>query len=165
LDAAERRSLIEDEVLAIRHSGELPEVALHTALFYLQEDPEGPRLRLTGEEARHLQDAVEQRYRRILMRDLNPRYRGKPIYRGLVRAAANWGRLERFCRSDHRDAAAHRQAAAEALQAFLLTETHDVAAGRPPSAANGSRDALAAFARALGLAPADLPPGWEAVCV
>jgi len=161
----DRRGLIEDEVFAIRQSGEMPEVALHTALFHLQEDPEGPRLRLTAQEVRPLKDAVAQRYRRILMRDLNPRYRDRSIYRGLARAIANWQRLARFCEREQRDAAAHRQAAAEALRTFLAAETNDAAAGRPPAAVNCTRAELEAFARALGLQPNDLPQGWQQVCV
>ena len=161
----ERRSLIEDEIFAIRQSGEMPEVALHSALFHLQEDPQGPRLELTPHEQRHLKDAVEQRYRRILLRDLEPRYQGRSIYRGLGRAIANWQRLTRFCEREQRDPAAHRQAAAEALLAFLVAETNDVAAGRPPAAANCSSAELEAFARTLGLPPSGLPQGWQQICV
>ena len=101
--------LIEEEVFAIRQSGEMPEVALHTALHYLQEDPEGPRVSVSPENLRQLKDAVENRYQRILMRDLNPRYRGRSIYRGLARAIANWQRLDRFCDREKRDITGHRQ--------------------------------------------------------
>jgi len=157
--------LIEDEVFAIGPSGEMPEVALHASYFYLQEDPEGPRLRLTPEEEQHLKDAVEQRYRRILMRDLNPRYRDRSIYRGLARAIANWRRLARFCKREDRDCAVHRQAAAEALQAFLAIEVEEAAQGRLAGAVNCTAAELEAFARALGLTPADLPQDWKRVCV
>ena len=46
----DRHSLIEDEVFAIRQSGEMPEVALHSARYFLEEDSQGPGLRLTPEE-------------------------------------------------------------------------------------------------------------------
>jgi hypothetical protein len=164
-DVTDRPSLIEEEVFAIRQSGEMPEVALHTAYFYLQEDFEGPRLRLKGEERQRLKDAVEERYLRILMRDLNPRLRDRSVYRGLARAIANWQRLERFCRHEQRDTEAHRRTAAEALVTFLALEVSDVAAGRPPSAVNVTVAELKAFAQTLGLRPADLPPGWRQVCV
>ena len=161
----DRPGLIEDEVFAIQQSGEMPEVALHTAFFSLQEDPEGPGLHLTEEETQRLKDAVEQRYRRILMRDLTPRFRDRSIYRGLARAIANWRRLERFCRREHRDAAVHRRSAAKALAAFLAVEAREVASGRPPAAVNCSVVELEAFAQTLGLSSADLPPGWRQVCV
>jgi hypothetical protein len=162
---SDRRSWIEDEVFAIRQSGEMPEVALHTAFFFLQEDPEGPRLRLTPKEMHLLKDAVEQRYVRILMRDLNPRLRDRSLYRGLARAMANWQRLERFCEGEHRDAAAHRKSAAEALLAFLTVEEKDIAAGRPPATVNCTVSELETFARTLGLRPSDLPQDWKRVCV
>ena len=161
---ANHHSLIEDEIFAIRQSGEMPEVALHTAFYELQENPEGPGLRLTSEDIRRLKDAVAQRYLKILMRDLNPRYRDRAIYRGLARALANGQRLARFCTREGRDAAPHRQAAAEALQAFLAVETDDVAHGRAPGAVNCTAAELESFAATLGLAPEDLPEGWEAVC-
>jgi len=161
----DRQSLIEEAIFDIDHSGEMPEVALHTAFYDLQEDPDGPRLRLTPEDIDRLKDAVEQRYRRILLRDLNPRFRDRPIYRGLARAIANWQRLARFGRREGRGIASHRQAAAQALRAFLAVESDDVAHGRQPGAVNCTAAQLGAFARTLGLAPADLPPDWQRVCV
>ena len=161
----EMQHLIEEEVFAIRQSGEMPEVALHTALHYLQEDPEGPRVTISPENLRLLKDAVEKRYQRILMRDLNPRYRGRSIYRGLARAIANWERLERYCHREKRDSAGHRQDAATALLAFLTIETAEVTAGQKESCVNCSASALEAFAEAVGLAPSRLPDGWRKLCI
>lgn len=158
------RSLIEEEIFAIRHSGEMPEVALHTALYDLQEDPQGPRLTVSPDDFSLLKDAVEARYQRILMRDLTPRLRDRSIYRGLARAMANWQRLARFCKRENRDLAMHRQEAANAFVAFLETETVDVANGRQPSAANCTATELEAFAESLGLEPDKLPEGWQKVC-
>jgi len=156
--------MIAEEAFAIHHSGEMPEVALHTALYYLQEDPEGPRLELAPEDRQPLIDAVEKRYQRIVMRDLNPRYRDRSIYRGLARAIANWHRWARFCERENRNMAVHRQDVAAALLAFLAIETADVAAGRRPSSVNCSATELAAFIEALGLVPSRLPDGWQGVC-
>jgi hypothetical protein len=157
--------LIEEEVFAIRQSGEMPEVALHTALHYLQEDPEGPRVSVSPENLRQLKDAVENRYQRILMRDLNPRFRGRSIYRGLARAIANWQRLDRFCDREKRDITGHRQDAAAALLAFLTIETAEVTAGQKKSCVNCSASALEAFAEAVGLASSRLPEGWRKLCI
>jgi hypothetical protein len=158
------RNLIEEEVFAIRHSGEMPEVALRTSLYYLQEDPEGPRLTVTPEDILPLKEAVEMRYKRIVMRDLNPRYRSRSIYRGLARAIANWHRLVRFCQREKRDIALHRQDVASALVAFLAIEMADVASGKRLTSINCSATELAAFIEALGLPPSRLPEGWQSVC-
>lgn len=163
-DMTDRRDMIEEEAFAIHHSGEMPEVALHTALYYLQEDPEGPRLKVTPEDMQPLIDAVEKRYQRIVMRDLNPRYRDRSIYRGLARAIANWHRWVRFCERENRDVAVHRQDVAAALIAFLAVEIADVASGRKPSSVNCSPAELAAFARALELAPSRMPEDWQTIC-
>ena len=160
------QSLIEEEIFAISHSGEMPEVALHTALYDLQEASAGPRLRLAPEDIGKLKDAVEQRYRRILLRDLNPRFRDRSIYRGIARAIANWQRLTRFCQREGRDITSHRLAAAEALHAFLAMESDDVAHGRrQPGAVNCTAGQLQTFAETLALTPTDLPKGWQQVCV
>jgi hypothetical protein len=160
----DHQRLIEEELFAIHQSGEMPEVALHTALYDLQEDPAGPCLRLRPEDIEQMKDAVEQRYRRILMRDLNSRLRDRSVYRGLARAIANWQRLERFCQREGRDIAPYRQAANEALQTFLAIETDDVAHGRRPGAVNCTVEELKAFAETLGVAQNRLPERWEAVC-
>lgn len=161
----EMQHLIEEEVFAIRQSGEMPEVALHAALHYLQEDPEGPRVTISPENLGLLKDAVENRYRRILMRDLNPRYRGRSIYRGLARAIANWQRLDRFCHREKRSIAGHRRDAAAALLAFLAIETAEVSAGQKESCVNCSARALETFAEAVGLASSRLPDGWRRLCI
>lgn len=158
------RNWIEEEVLTIHHSGEMPEVALHASLHYLQEDPEGPGLTVTPEDIQPLKEAVEKRYKRIVMRDLNPRYRDRSIYRGLARAIANWHRMVRFCQREKRDVAVHRQDVASALLSFLTIETADVAAGKQPSSVNCAAAELAAFIEALELAPSRLPDGWQSVC-
>lgn len=160
----DRHDLIEEEVFAIHHGGEMPEVALHTALYYLQEDPEGPRIKVTPEDMQRLNEAVANRYKRIVMRDLNPRYRGRSIYRGLARAMANWDRWARFGERENHDMTVHRQDVATALLAFLAIETADVASGREPSAVNCSATELVAFTESLGLALSRLPEGWQAVC-
>ena len=160
----DRRGFIEDEVFAIQHSGEMPEVALHTSLYCLREDPEGPRLHLSPEDIQGLKDAVEKRYRRIVMRDLNPRYRHRSIYRGLARSAANWLRLARFAHRENRDIRAIQLDVAAALRHFLEVETADVAAGRHASSVNCTAAELEAFAEAVGLRSSQLPEGWQGLC-
>ena len=45
--SSERNALMEEELLLVRHSGEIPEVALHASLHFLCDDEEGPRLILS----------------------------------------------------------------------------------------------------------------------
>ena len=98
-----RMSFLDDECLMIRSSGEIPEVALHNALHYLTLDPEGPRLNLQPEEIRRLHAAVIRRYRRIVLRDLDPRLRDKSVYRGIERSITNGEWLSRFAARERFD--------------------------------------------------------------
>lgn len=149
---AERRDMIEEEAWLIRDSGEIPEVAFHAALHYLADDPEGPGLVLTDAETDLLRRAVVDRFRFILWRDLDTDNRGKPLYRGLARAAANWRRLVVF--QDRHNLAPDPEFAvrtAERLAALLEREMEDRAAGS--GALNCPWTEVAAFAAELELAP------------
>ena len=102
--SASRREILEEEWLIVRHSGEIPEIALHSALYFLTEDPLGPCLQLSAEEIESLQDAAICRYQEIIMRDLCYENRNLSIYRGVRRAIVNWHRFVTFC--ERQDAAA-----------------------------------------------------------
>jgi len=101
--SAPRRDVLEEEWLIVRHSGEIPEIALHSALYFLTEDPVGPRLHLSVEEIESLQDAAISRYQEIIRRDLCFANRTLPMYRGVRRAIFNWRRFVAFC--ERQDAA------------------------------------------------------------
>jgi hypothetical protein len=135
MSSDERAAALEEEMIMIRHSGEIPEVALHNAIHFLCEDAAGPGLALQPEELRRLQQAVVERYRRIILRDLAPRLRDKSIYRGLRRSMINWERLVRFGRRTSLAIDAVRTEVAGALKHFLLQEIADVAVGPPVSTA------------------------------
>lgn len=92
-----RQESLEDEWLMVRHSGEIPEIALHSAFYYLTEDPEGPRLQLALDEIRDLQEAGAARYQEIILRDLCYENRELTFYRGVQRAICNWHRFVAFC--------------------------------------------------------------------
>jgi hypothetical protein len=157
----ERTAALEDELIMIRHSGEIPEVALHNAIHFLCEDGEGPGLILRPEELRRLRQAVVERYRRIILRDLDPRLRDKSIYRGLRRSMVNWERLVRFgCRTSLTIDAVRTEVAG-ALKHFLLREISDAAAGRRVTCIDcGSRD-LQDFSTAVGFDLGELPSDWR----
>lgn len=160
-----REFLLSEEILLVRNSGEIPEVALHGSLYYLTLDPEGPGMNLTGADRALLEEQVEARYREIIQRDLTPENRDRPIYRGLTRAAANWRRLAGFCRKTARDASHHRRETANSLKEFLARELAEVRAGSRRSSVNCTAAFLADFAGELGLAVEEMEAGCKELCV
>ena len=164
MDSEEREALLAEETLIILHSGEIPEIAFHSSLYYLTEDPDGPLLRLAAEEIAPLLQAASRRYREIILRDLTPENRAKRIYRGLARAAANWQRWLAFCQRQDLDPASIREAAAAALSNILAQEVSEAAAGKDVPCLNCSVAVLEELAVSLGLGPADLPEGWRELC-
>ncbi|MDJ0810499.1 MAG: hypothetical protein QNJ48_08300 [Desulfobacterales bacterium] len=156
-----RHTILEDELIMIRSSGEIPEVALHNAVHYLTRDAEGPGLTLRPGEIRRLQEAVLQRYQRIILRDLNARLRDKPVYRGIERSIINWGRLCRFAAREKFALQALKTEIATALGAFLEQEVVDVAAGRRATCVNCNLERLQTFSAAVGYDLRRLPVGWH----
>jgi len=153
-----------DELLIVRHSGEIPEVALHGSLHFLTSAPDGPTLVLAESEVKALKRMVVERYREIIQRDLEPANRDRPLYRGLARAAVNWRRLEKFCRREGLATADLRQETRMALLAIVQREAEEVAARKRAPSINCPFAELQIFAEEVGLTPTDLPPGWETLC-
>ncbi|GAB4334672.1 MAG: hypothetical protein Kow0089_04050 [Desulfobulbaceae bacterium] len=159
-----RRALLEEEVLILRHSGEIPEIALHSSFHYLEEDEEGPNIRLEKEERELLCQAALSRAREIVLRDLDPANRGRSIYRGPARSIVNWQRLENFCRRINRDCPGFKEEVARALLRFLEKELEDVRQGKV-TVVNCTTGELESFCRKLHLDPECLPPGWDCLCL
>lgn len=153
-----------DELLIVRHSGEIPEVALHGSLHYLTRAPDGPALVLSEAEIGALKGMVVKRYREIIGRDLEPANRDRSFYRGLARAAVNWQRLEKFCRREGLATEAWRQEIRTALLNFLQIEAAEVAAMRRRSSINCPAAELRSFAISVGVSPTEMTPGWEKLC-
>jgi len=153
-----------DELLIVRHSGEIPEVALHGSLYFLTSAPEGPALVLSETEVRALQEMVVERYREIIARDLDPANRERSFYRGLTRAAVNWRRLQNFCRREGFVTEELRQETRTALLAMLRREAEEVAARLRTPSLNCPAEELQNFAEEVGLVPTELPSGWESLC-
>ena len=160
----ERTLLLEEELLLVRHSGEIPEVALHASVHYLTEDPEGPGLVLADEELRPLQEAALARYHEIILRDLNPVNRDRSLFRGIRRAIANWQRCSRFGEQIDQPTADFRRIAAAALRQYLHQEAREVQASERSPSVNCTPESLLSFARELGIEPAELPDGWPGLC-
>ncbi|CAG37807.1 unknown protein [Desulfotalea psychrophila LSv54] len=89
--------LYENEWYVVRHSGEIPEIALHSALYFLTRDKIGPQLELTEVQLKGLQDAALSRFREIILRDILSENIGTSAYRGLSRCMANYQRYLKFC--------------------------------------------------------------------
>ena len=158
---ANRKSIIDDECLMIRNSGEIPEVALHNALHDLTQDPDGPGMKLTPDEIHRLREAVLRRYRRIVLRDFDPRLRDKSVYRGMTRSISNWERLSRFAARERIAIQGLRNEIAAALGAFLEREIADIAAGKRVACINCGLDRLLAFGAAVGFDFRRLPSRWQ----
>ncbi len=159
-----RTQLLEDELLIVRHSGEIPEIALYATIHYLQEDPEGPQLTLTDVELHALQDAALERYREIVLRDLDPENRDLSLYRGIRRTLYNWNRMQAFCGRIGRHQDVFKEIVRKALLEFLHREADDVAAGRRRSCINCSATELVEFARELGCDSDSFSSAWLDIC-
>ncbi len=161
MNSAERKAILADEILIVRNSGEIPEITYHGSLYYLQEDKDGPGLRLTDEEICALQEAALERYEEIVLRDLMPENRDKAIYRGLRRSVYNWQRMQDFCRRIGRDCSAFGPVVSRRLQAFLEQELADTRSGRRKTSVNCSVADLQGFCAALAMDLDELPAGWQ----
>ena len=163
-NVTDRKSLLEDELILVRNSGEIPEIALHGSLYYLTADEDGPRLILEAGEVEALYAAALERAREIVLRDLNPRSRDLPIYRGLARSMVNWRRLQKFCGRINRSCPGFHATVARSLVEFLETELQDVRSGRRASSVNCSAGEMTGYCRELSLPLSALPSGWSELC-
>jgi len=161
----DREAILEEEMIILRNSGEIPEIALHTSLYYLEEDEEGPRLTLREEELHLLYDAAMFRAREIVLRDLDPGNRDLGMYRGPARSIVNWYRLQSFCRRIGWECPDEfREKVSCALLFFLQREFEDRQRSARPSSVNCSAGELRSFLRELCLDAEDLPRGWQGLC-
>lgn len=154
-----RQELLDNEWLAVRDSGELPEIAYHSSVYYLTTDDHGPRLQLTDDEHHRLLDAARERYRDIILRDMKPENRGKSSYRGLKRSIDNWRRFKVFHERYKVELLALQQEAAMVLQSFLASEIADGIF--PSTSLNCSYQELLSFTRDLLIPRHDLPENME----
>jgi hypothetical protein len=162
--SSERNALMEEELLLVRHSGEIPEVALHASLHFLCDDEEGPRLILSSEEIKHLYEAALARYQEIILRDLNVANRDLSLFRGIRRANHNWYRFVRFIEKIGWPYEEFRRTAAVSLLHYLWLELDEVSSGKRSPSINCSADALLTFALAMDIDPVNLPDNWSFLC-
>ncbi|MEW6594545.1 MAG: hypothetical protein AB1413_06720 [Thermodesulfobacteriota bacterium] len=162
----DKETLLDEELLLVRNSGEIPEIAFHSALHYLAADPDGPGLTLSAADIRLLEKQVVARYREILLRDLDPANRDLRLYRGIKRCIFNWGRLGKFCGRQGLacDEALRREIGA-ALCAFLHNEALEVREGLRASSVNCTAQELTTLCEALAVEAHHLPAGWQKLCL
>lgn len=113
------KELLENEWYVVRYSGEVPEIAYNSAIYFLTRSAKGPKLRLTKEQEMELKLAAVQRYREIVIRDLQLSNLEKPIYRGIARSICNYQRFCNFCSRQAIDPGDVKMTAADALRLFL----------------------------------------------
>ena len=164
MNRQDKETLIAEEAFVVLHSGEIPEVTFHEALYHLREDAEGPCLQLNSDDVLPLKQAVVNCYRAIILRDLDPENHDKSIYRGLARCIANWLRMTKFCTREKMDFSAIKTETAEALQCFLQQETADVQSKKRSSCINCCQAEIEELGMSLGLVVEDLPEGWRVLC-
>lgn len=162
--AEERELIIQEELLIIRDSGEIPEIVFYSTLEYLTHDAEGPMMMLTEEELSALHEAVIDRYLEIICRDLNADNRSLSLFRGVERARVNWLRLQKFCKRVQVDSAEYRQVVAKALIAFITLEWNEKRAGQPSQSFNCSPVHLCDFITAVQVPLQQLPQDWQGLC-
>lgn len=155
---------LDNEWFVVRHSGEIPEIALYTARHYLTEAEDGPRLHLSRDQWARLVDAARVRYEEIVLRDLQVDNRDTSIYRGLARSIANFRRFESFCRRHGLDMQDFCREVAAALQNFLAAEAAEVAKGGRKSCINCTFTELNDFACRIGLDKESLPVSLPRLC-
>ncbi|MBB5349175.1 hypothetical protein JWG42_10560 [Desulfoprunum benzoelyticum] len=155
---------LDNEWFVVRHSGEIPEIALYAARHYLTEAEDGPRLNLSQDQWGRLLDAASVRYREIVLRDLQLDNRDTSIYRGLARSIANYRRFESFCRRHGLDMQDFCREVAAALLIFLAAEAAQVASGDRKSCINCTFTDLNDFACRIGLVSDSLPMSIRRLC-
>lgn len=137
---------LEDEALLIESGGEMPEVSLAESLAYLEAVD---RAGLTCLEA-----AAARRYFHMVARDLDPENRGAPHFRGLERASANLGRLERFWRRCGWELGGEQAGRlAGLLKQYLAAEAAEIAGGRGYATCRAEEARLLAARLGVDLGP------------
>jgi len=156
--------LLEDEWYHVRHSGEIPEIALHSSIFHLTEDSDGPRIELSRDHLHYLQDAAMQRYLEMILRDITPANRDTTMYRGVLRTISNWRRFKRFCERHDMHADDIRGEIAASFMTFLENEIKDVKERGRDSSINCSFDDLTSFAYEMKLSLTDIEKDLRLIC-
>ena len=156
-----KESYLQEEAEWIENSGEIPEVAFYEAIFNLTEREDGPRLTLTPEDMSVLEDAVIERYKIIILRDLYYPNRSSPIFRGIKRAVINYDRLKKYQARKNRKASNWKEAIGQSLINYIEREYCDISKGRRYTTLNCAREKIEEFAEELGI---NIPTEYLDLC-
>ena len=160
----DKDAILEEEIIILRNSGEIPEIALHTSLYYLEEDDEGPHIKLCEDELQLLYDAALARAQEIVLRDLDPANRDQSIYRGPARSIVNWQRFQSFCQRIQRTCPGFKEKVSQALLSYLKQECKDRESSDRLSSVNCTAEELKKFCSELNIDPDCLPGDWTSLC-
>ncbi len=160
----EREDILADEWLIVRNSGEIPEIAFFSSLYYLTEDDDGPHMSLSDEEIHVLQEAAAERCREIVLRDMLLENFHKTIYRGIKRSIYNWQRYQTFCRRQSISLHDFRPAAAQTFLLFLKQGVTAAGNSVPEVFINCSLEELIRFGEELEVEKEQLPENMGLFC-
>lgn len=145
---------VENEWHIVRHSGETPEIAYNSAIYYLTRAKDGPHLVLDEQQVDFLKEAAVERYLEIILRDLLHDNCDKSLYRGIERSIVNYHRFCSYCSRQQLPVRVMRRVqgeAARALVLFLDTERERLQNGNALSIINCSYADLQNYAGELGV--------------
>jgi hypothetical protein len=142
---------IENEWYIVRYSGETPEIAYNSAIYYLSRAQDGPHICLDKEQVESLKKAAVDRYTEIVLRDLQHGNSTKSIYRGIGRSIINYRRFCMFCKRQQLEVGQVRRQAADALLVFLEIEIEQLQSLNRPSIINCTYKELKSYAVELGV--------------
>jgi hypothetical protein len=143
--------LVENEWYIVRNSGEIPEIAYNSSIYYLTRAASGPSLQLSVKQLKMLKDAATERYLEIVLRDLDHSNAGTSIYRGVARSICNYERFCSFCARQQIRPEIVQVPAAKALALFLRVELSLFEKLGSSSALNCSFRQLQQYANVLGV--------------
>ena len=143
--------LVENEYYIVRHSGETPEIAYNSAIYFLERAQDGPGLVLSYEQRKVLQAAAVDRWQEIVLRDMDHENVGRSIYRGIARSMCNYERFVMFCKRQNIDPEPVKRNAAHDYSAFLERELHNLSCTDAQCVVNTSFEELQKFASILGI--------------
>lgn len=155
---------LENEWFVVRYSGEIPEIAYHSSVYFLTKAKDGPRLAQSEIDFTPLLEAARERFREIILRDILPENRNTAMYRGVKRTIVNYQRFQKFCKRQGLDEHAYANEVAVSLLKFLEVESVEVTKGSPCSAVNCTFEDLNEFAVSVGLVSHMLPEGIAQLC-
>jgi len=160
-----RSEMLENEWYHVRYSGEIPEIALHSSIYHLTEDPEGPGVALSKENLIYLKSAAQQRYLEIILRDITPENRETTMYRGILRSISNYRRFKRFCIRHDMDFTVVNDQVGESLLHFLRCEIENVERGVWQSCINCTYEDIVAFTTELHVSLDELGERLRPLCL